>query len=203
MKRLSGLIKKHLDGNELHYQQCGRREGVDTAFIIPYGADNCTLLCVVEVRESERRLCVYVSHSLNVFPNRIAEASEFVLRASIGLPFGAFWLNADRGCIGFTAAVVLANMEPTDSFIGTLISGSIQIYHKFFPAMCKVLYAEVAPKAALEALDAKPSEEEILESFTRLFEQSGVITPELDAGGEPEEQADAAETKEDDSDGSA
>jgi len=202
-KRLSGLIKKHLDGNELHYHRRERRKGVDAAFIVPFGCDNCTLICVVEVWESDRRLSISVSHGLNVFPDRIAEGSEFVLRASIGLPFGSFSLNPACGCIGFNAAVILANMEPTDEFLGTLIRGSIQIYRHFFPAMCKVLYAEVAPTAALEALDAKPSEEEIKESLDRLFEQSGEITPELDTGGEPEEQAEAPESNEDDADGSA
>jgi len=203
IKRLSRLIKDHLDENELHYHRRKCRKGVDSAFIVPFGCDNCTLICAVEVWESDKRLSVTVSHGINVFPDRIAEGSEFVLRASTGLHFGSFSLNPDCGCIGFNAAVVLADLQPSDAFIGTLISGSIQIYRHFFPAMCQVLYGNIAPKDALKSLNDHPSEDEIKESLDRLFEQSGKITPELDAGGEPEEQAEAPETKEDDPDGPA
>ena len=187
-------MKEHLDANDLHYHECDCNEEVDAVFIIPYSIANCTILCAVQVSEDDRRICVSVSHGMNVFPNRITEASEFVLRASLGLPFGTFWLNPDSGCIGFAAVVPLADVQPTDAFIGTLIGGSIQIYHKLFPAMCQVLYAAAAPKAALEATEEGPSEDEIVQSLARLFEQSGDGEQELNFGDEPEEQPEAPET---------
>ena len=190
---LSRKVKQHLDANDVHYHEC-ECEGGSGGFVIPFAAPNCRAFCTVHVHEEERRLAVSVTHGLNVFPNRLLEACEFVVRATLGQIFGGFWINPDSGAIGFAAAVVLADMEPTDEFIGTLIRDSVHTYHTYFPALCQVLYAGVSPKKALDDLNG-PSSDEVAQSLAKLFEESMDIAPETVAEDQAADELELPETK--------
>lgn len=166
MNSLAKAIKEHLDHNQVQYHE-HECENADAGFTAAFSGNTSQVWLGVQVYEEERRLYFSAYNGVKVPPERLQAVHEFTVRANYGLPIGGFWLDENNE-LRFAVTTALADLEPTDCWMRTYICNTLSTYDRFFPAVCQVVYAGVAPAEALESM-GEPTEQQIIQTLSHLF----------------------------------
>ena len=125
---------------------------------------------------------VMATNGVQASPERLAAIYELTARINNGLALGCFWVD-DDGQVTFAIAASMIDVEPTDAWIGSAMCTAVSTYDDYFPAVCRVIYADTSPTEALNSNDG-PTDEEVAQSVARLFDSGDAV--ELPSGSDEE-----------------
>lgn len=171
MNNLRDFVQQHLE-KHAKGTQWEEVSGTDARASFAYSGTNTGMVCCIDIREESRKICIGVSNGVKAPPERLQAAYELACRMNIGLAVGAFWVDSDDGEITFAITASLLEMEPTDEWLGNLITTAFHTFDGHFRTVADVFYAGKDPADAVAAEEG-PSKEEVEQSVQRLLSTVG------------------------------
>ncbi len=89
--------------------------------------------------------------------------SEFLTRANYGLPLGNFEMDYRDGEVRFKTSIDVEGGELTPTMIENLLKSNLTTMDQYLPGLMRVLYGNVAPAAAVEAIESELLMKQFLE----------------------------------------
>lgn len=90
--------------------------------------------------------------------------SEFLTRANYGLPLGNFEMDYRDGEVRFKTSIDVEGGELTPTMIENLLKSNLTTMDQYLPGLMRVLYGNVAPAAAVEAIESELLMKQFLEA---------------------------------------
>ena len=117
--------------------------------------ENAQFRCAISVSEDDD-----VCQCFTVLPSVVPEdkrllIAEVCIRASYGMKIGSFEFDMDDGEIRFHAAAPYPTGNLDDAVIRHLVSVSLHVPDRYYPAFMSVLFAGVSPNDAVFAVEQK------------------------------------------------
>ena len=126
------------------------------------------LLCYGEVDEEKYWLIFYSYMPVNVPPEKMIDAAEFVARANRGMRIGNFELDYDDGEMRYKTSLDVEGGELSGKMIDNLLRANLSTINRYFTGLMELIYSDrlvidlikkiEAPPGEFEALDAETSE---------------------------------------------
>lgn len=129
-------------------------------------------LCIVD--EDKGFVRFYSIAPVNVPEEYRGAVSEFLTRANYGLPLGNFEMDYRDGEVRFKTSIDVEGGELTSTMIENLLKSNLTTMDQYLPGLMQVLYGNVAPAAAVEAIESNPLKEILdqLELLKLLLEEN-------------------------------
>jgi len=124
----------------------------DGMFEIGFAGQNGCFLSYVAVDEEERTILVETVAPVEVLRSKRLRAAELIARINRPLLIGNFDLNMDTGLISYKTSIILGNSNPHNDLVEHLLFANWSAMDKYFPAVNMVIFADVSPKRAVEAV---------------------------------------------------
>lgn len=144
---LFAVIKDWCDRNEWSYQVLEAGVAIKSGFAGDHGQ------FPLYFTANNGRLMVR-----SIAPNNVPAAkrpilAEFLTRANYGLAIGNFEMDFNDGEISYKTSTTTGDSPVADWLLQDLVYINCLMMDKYFPAMMQVLFSNIAPEAALAALD--------------------------------------------------
>lgn len=109
-------------------------------------------LCIVD--EDKGFVRFYSIAPVIVPEEQRAAVSEFLTRANYGLPLGNFEMDYRDGEVRFKTSIDVEGGELTPTMIENLLKSNLTTMDQYLPGLMRVLYGNVAPAQAVEAIES-------------------------------------------------
>ena len=100
------------------------------------------LLCYGEVDEESSWLIFYSYLPVNVPPEKLAAAAEFISRANRGLRIGNFELDFEDGEVRYKTSIDIEGGELVNKIIDNLLRANLSTMNRYFSGIMGVIYGE-------------------------------------------------------------
>jgi hypothetical protein len=148
MKSLIEMVEAFFISRHLKYDLVEERTALRTGV-----AGRNGYFDALAVVDEESRGITFVSLCpLRVPASRRQVAAELIARINWPVRLGHFDLGMDDGEIRYRTAIMLGKTDPDEETIAHLILANFTMMNHYFSAITAVLFGNVSPEAALEAL---------------------------------------------------
>jgi hypothetical protein len=127
------------------YNQASDRPVIHTGFT----GDNGRWNCVAIVGPQDEHLLFLSLLPCKAASTRRAACAELLTRINFGLTHGCFEMDFEDGEIRYRTSASLASGEASPELVEHLVFSNLCTVDRFFGVIMKVIYADVAPKSAL------------------------------------------------------
>ena len=136
-------------------QGWGYRQDLDKPVIhTGFSGDNGQWQCVAVAGPQDKHLLFLSLLPGKAAANRRAACAELLTRINFCLALGSFEMDFEDGEIRFRTSIPSASEDVSPEMVEHLVFFNLSTVDRFFGAVMKVIYAEVAPMAALKAASA-------------------------------------------------
>jgi len=134
------------------YNQASEKPVIHTGFT----GDNGRWNCVAVAGPNDEHLMFLSLLPCKAAPKHRAACAELLSRINFGLTLGCFEMDFEDGEIRFRTSVPVVGDVPPE-VVEHLVFSNLYTVDRFFGAIMKVLYADAAPKSALNPAKKRKS----------------------------------------------
>ena len=114
---------------------------------------NGRVLCFCEVDEAKYWLTIYSFLPVNVPPNKIGAAAEFVARANRGIRIGNFEFDYDDGEIRYKTSIDVEGGELTSKMIDNLLKANLTAVDRYYGGAMELIYGNKSAEHIIRRID--------------------------------------------------
>ncbi len=116
------------------------------------------LLCYGEVDEEKYWLIFYSYLPVNVPPEKMAAASEFVARANRGMRIGNFELDFDDGEVRYKTSLDVEGGELASKMIDNLLRANLSTVNRYYGGLMELIYGEKSAGEIVRKIETPPDD---------------------------------------------
>ncbi len=131
-------------------------EGGTVARVLFQG-DNAQFTCYVQAREEAEQFVVYSLCPINVPEHKRMEMAEFITRANYDMVLGNYEMDFEDGELRFKTSIDVEGTQLTPELVKPVLYANVLMMDQYLPGVMSVIYADVAPKTAVEQVESKTS----------------------------------------------
>jgi hypothetical protein len=136
------------------YNQASNKPVIHAGFT----GDNGRWSCLAAAGPQDEYLLFLSLFPYKAPPSRRVACVELLGRINFALTHGCFEMDFDDGEIRFRTSIPLLSAEISPELVEHIVFSNLCTFDRFFGAIMKVIYADIAPKSALNrAKTWKPS----------------------------------------------
>ena len=135
------------------------------------------LLCYGEVDEDSSWLIFYSYLPVNVPPEKLASAAEFICRANRGLRIGNFELDFEDGEVRYKTSIDIEGGELVDKIIDNLLRANLSTMNRYFSGIMGVIYGERPATFYIRKIEHPDSVMDEIEDEEEDDDDPGLIDP--------------------------
>lgn len=144
---------------------------------------NGTYQMIIDVKEEDSILIVYVRLPAKVPQNKRLDIAEFITRANYGLMISNFELDFSDGDCRCKGSIDYTGGALSNGMIEELIGKTAYTMNRYFPGMMRVIYGNVNPKSAIAEIEPSQSRGDTGEALAELLVQALTSAGEEDPTG--------------------
>ena len=149
--RITSALRAFFDKEDWSYTQVEDRPILKLGFT----GKNGNWTCYAQVRELDDQFVFYSICPLIVPERKRLAVAEFLTRANYGLVIGNFEMDLDDGEIRYKSSRDAETGELTPDMIKNAVYASVLMMDKYLPGILAVLGGNVAPKQAIDEIEAE------------------------------------------------
>lgn len=125
-----------------------------TIFRLGIALENGKADLVIDAREKDKRVIIYVAGPVNAPENRRVILAEFLARANYGLIIGNFEMDFNDGEVRYKSSYIYDDVFPTsgDVFEKTMFA-AINTFDRYLPGIMVLLFGNVTPADAIAQIE--------------------------------------------------
>jgi hypothetical protein len=121
-----------------------------------FSGKNGKWLCYAHAREEVEQFVFYSVLPVNVPPNRLAAAAEFITRANHDMIIGNFEMDYDDGEIRFKTSIDVEGDELTFDLIKQVVYNNVTTMDHYLPGVMALIYTDISPLEAIKKIEGSP-----------------------------------------------
>lgn len=110
-----------------------------------FSGKNGKWMCYAQAREEQEQFVFYSVCPVNVPPNRIEAAAEFITRANYGMIIGNFELDYADGEIRYKTSIDVEGDSLTAPLVRSMVYANVLLMDRYLPGILSVVYGDVDP----------------------------------------------------------
>jgi hypothetical protein len=118
-----------------------------------FQGENGSWTCYALAREEEAQFVFFSVCPVNAPDNQRSNLSEFITRANFGLMIGNFEMDWDDGEIRFKTGIDVEGDRLTIALVRQVVYANVLMLDMYLPGLLSVLYGQVTPATAIQAID--------------------------------------------------
>jgi len=115
--------------------------------------ESARISCFMDVMEEYQQLIFYAVAPIKVSEDRFPAAAEYLHRANYGLRIGNFEMDYADGEVRYKSSLDIEDGELLPKMVTNLAYTSARMMDKYLPGLMRVLYGDMEPAAAIEAIE--------------------------------------------------
>jgi len=133
---------------------------------------NGTFQIVIDLKEADSILIVYVFMPCKVPQNKRLDIAEYTARANYGVMIGNFELDFRDGECRYKGSIDYSGGVLVNGMISELIGKSAYTMNRYFPGMMRVIYGNIDAKSAIAEIEPSQSAGEAGDVLAELLVQA-------------------------------
>jgi hypothetical protein len=118
---------------------------------------NGSFRIVLDLKEEDHILIVYVFSPVRVPTNKRLDVAEFITRANFGTMIGNFEMDFSDGDLRYKGSFEYDGGELVHKMIEQLLGKCAYSMNKYFPGLMRIIYGDVDPRAAIAEIEPSQS----------------------------------------------
>lgn len=149
-------VNTALEGRKWRFQKFD--EDQRCIFKMGIGLENGKADLVIDVREKEKRVIIYVSGPVNTPEPKRQLLADFLTRANYGLIIGNFEMDFNDGEIRYKSSYVFDDTFPPseDVFLKSMYA-AINTFDRYLPGIMVLMFGNITPQDAIAQVENAPN----------------------------------------------
>lgn len=126
---------------------------------MPFTGKNGKWMCYAQAREKQEQFVFYSVCPINVPPEKMSAAVEFITRANYGMIIGNFELDYNDGEIRYKTSIDVEGASLTHALAKQMVYANVIIMDRYLPGIMRVIYGDAKPIDEIEKIEGDQEEE--------------------------------------------
>ncbi len=126
---------------------------------MPFTGKNGKWMCYAQAREKQQQFVFYSVCPINVPPEKINAAVEFITRANYGMIIGNFELDYSDGEIRYKTSIDVEGTSLSYALAKQVVYANVIIMDRYLPGIMRVIYGDAAPIDEIQKIEGEQDSE--------------------------------------------
>ncbi len=146
---------------------------------MPFVGSSGRWLCYAQAREEQEQFVFYSVYLVNVPPERMVAATEYITRANYGMIIGNFELDYSDGEVRYKTSIAVDSLGLRAELVRNMVYANVLVTDRYLSGLMRIIYGDADPAHEIHLVEDNDEEDDILpdtEIDTGDEDDSGVNT---------------------------
>ena len=110
-------------------------------------------MCFAQAREEQQQFVFYSLCPINIPPESLHSAAEFLTRANYGMIIGNFEMDYSDGEVRYKTSIDIEGDELTPALIKQMVYANVIIMDRYLPGIMRVSFGESSPEIVVSEIE--------------------------------------------------